>query len=75
MNELKKEKIITLARIADELENNIIDLNKAIFMLTPKVCPICQKFYTDDKNIEAIFDMGECLACDHIDTDWADEEK
>ncbi len=60
MNNMNIEEIIS------NLEKDVKDLEKFNFMLTPKVCPVCKKLYGDKYNTEAIFELGCCLLCDHV---------
>lgn len=56
-----------LNKLANELEDSLDKLNKVTYILTPKVCPQCHKLIVDQDELIAMWSLGTCLSCDHLE--------
>lgn len=43
-----------------------LNLELAIFILTPRTCSTCKKVIIDQEELIAMYSQGECLSCDHV---------
>jgi hypothetical protein len=50
---------------AFELEKEISNYKKALYIMSPKVCNFCHELKTDENDLLNLFHEGMCLGCSH----------
>lgn len=68
--EIKMPEIRTLDDIMKDIHALLLEIEKyqvsPFIPISPAyVCPVCKRIKTEENDIEAIKEMGECLSCDH----------
>lgn len=57
------------------MENSIEKFVEAIFIMTPKRCPKCQKLITDEEELIMMHHTNECASCDSAYLEDLEERK
>ena len=63
----------SLVQLGAELKQDLNRFRQLHKVLLPMVCPTCGYLKSNALDIQAINNIGECLSCDHIRGEIAEE--